>query len=52
MNTFKSINSIDMIIKFLDILRISMVSGAFFFGYLIGLTNGYHPVPKLHFMIP
>ncbi|MEI7663798.1 MAG: DUF6790 family protein [Bacteroidota bacterium] len=41
-----------MIIKILDILRIALVSAAFFFGYRIGFANGYNPVPQLHFMIP
>ncbi|MEI6681191.1 MAG: DUF6790 family protein [Bacteroidota bacterium] len=41
-----------MVIKLLDILRIVLVLVAFFFGHLIGFTNGYHPVPQLHFMIP
>ncbi|TRZ66670.1 hypothetical protein D4R20_00180 [bacterium] len=41
-----------MIIKIFDILRIVITSGAFFWGYKIGFTNGYDPIAQLHFMIP
>jgi hypothetical protein len=41
-----------MILKILDILRIIIVSAAFFFGYRIGFANGYDPIAQLHFMIP
>jgi hypothetical protein len=41
-----------MIIKLLDVLRIVIVSVAFFWGYKIGFTNGYDPIAQLHFMIP
>jgi len=41
-----------MILKILDILRISIVSVAFFFGYRIGFAHGYDPIAQLHFMIP
>jgi hypothetical protein len=41
-----------MIPKILDILRISGVSAAFFFGYMIGFGGEYNPQAQLHFMIP
>jgi hypothetical protein len=41
-----------MIIKLLDVLRIVIVSVAFFWGYKIGFANGYNPIAQLHFMIP
>jgi hypothetical protein len=41
-----------MLLKMLDNLRIAIVCLAFYFGYKIGFTNGYDPVPQLHFMIP
>ena len=41
-----------MILKILDILRIAIVSAAFFFGYRIGFAHGYDPIAQLHFMIP
>ena len=41
-----------MIIKILDILRITLVIFAFFFGHYIGFRHGYDPVAQLHFMIP
>lgn len=41
-----------MIPKILDILRILSVSIAFFFGYMIGFNDGFHPEAQLHFMIP
>ena len=41
-----------MVIKILDILRIGIACLAFFFGYKIGFTHGYDPIPQLHFMIP
>ncbi|MBC8486849.1 MAG: hypothetical protein H8D45_12515 [Bacteroidetes bacterium] len=41
-----------MILNILDILRILIVSVAFFFGYQIGFADGYNPVAQLHFMIP
>ncbi len=41
-----------MLLKILDILRILIVSAAFFFGYQIGFANGYNPFAQLHFMIP
>jgi hypothetical protein len=34
------------------ILRIALVSAAFFFGYRIGFAQGNDPVAQLHFMIP
>lgn len=37
----------------LDLIRISGVAIAFFFGYQIGFAaGGYNPVAQLHFMIP
>ncbi len=41
-----------MLLKLLDILRIAIVSAAFFFGYQIAYENGYDPIAQLHFMIP
>lgn len=41
-----------MFLKILDILRIIIVSAAFFFGYRIGFADGYDPLAQLHFMIP
>jgi len=41
-----------MFLKLLDILRIAIVTAAFFFGYQIGFKNGYNPIAQLHFMIP
>ncbi|MBI9038717.1 MAG: hypothetical protein JEY97_11340 [Bacteroidales bacterium] len=41
-----------MIIKILDILRILIVSIAFYFGYQIAYADGYNPIAQLHFMIP
>jgi len=42
-----------MFLKILDILRIAIVSAAFFFGYQIGYTEtAYNPITQLHFMIP
>ena len=41
-----------MLLKLLDIIRISGVAIAFFFGYQIGFADGYNPVAQLHFMIP
>lgn len=41
-----------MVLKILDILRIVIVSAAFFFGYQIAYANGYDPIAQLHFMIP
>ena len=42
-----------MFLKILDILRIAIVSAAFFFGYQIGYTDAvYNPIAQLHFMIP
>lgn len=40
------------LLKTFDILRIFIVSLAFYFGYQIGFTNGYDPSAQLHFMIP
>ncbi len=41
-----------MILKILDIVRILLVSVAFYFGYQIGYAEGYNPISQLHFMIP
>ena len=41
-----------MFLKLLDILRIAIVTAAFFFGYKIAYENGYDPIAQLHFMIP
>jgi len=41
-----------MFLKILDILRIAIVSAAFFFGYQIGFSSGYNPIAQLHLMIP
>ena len=42
-----------MFLKALDILRISLVCIAFYFGYSIGYeTDIYNPTAQLHFMIP
>lgn len=41
-----------MIIKLLDVLRIIIVTVAFFWGDRIGYANGYNPIAQLHFMIP
>ncbi len=42
-----------MFLKTLDILRIAIVSAAFFFGYQIGYAEtAYNPIAQLHFMIP
>ena len=41
-----------MLLKLLDILRIAIVSAAFFFGYQIAYENGYDPIAQLHFMVP
>jgi len=41
-----------MLIQILDIVRISGVCAAFFFGYLIGFKNGYNPEAQLHIMVP
>jgi len=41
-----------MFLKLLDILRIAIVTAAFFFGYQIAYQNGYDPIAQLHFMIP
>jgi hypothetical protein len=41
-----------MLIKLLDISRITIVCFAFFWGNTIGYANGYDPVAQLHFMIP
>jgi len=41
-----------MIFKILDILRMLIVSTAFFFGYWFGFEDGYNPIAQLHFMIP
>ncbi|MFK5856397.1 MAG: hypothetical protein QM503_09725 [Bacteroidota bacterium] len=41
-----------MFLKILDILRIAIVSLAFFYGYQIGFADGYNPIAQLHFMIP
>lgn len=41
-----------MVLKVLDILRILIVSAAFFFGYQIGFANAYDPIAQLHFMVP
>ena len=42
----------EQLFTFLDILRIVIVCLAFYFGYDIGYSNGYHPAAQLHFMIP
>lgn len=41
-----------MFLQILDILRIVIVSIAFYVGYSIGYSNGYDPNAQLHFMIP
>jgi hypothetical protein len=41
-----------MILKILDVLRIVLVAGTFYFGNRIGYANGYDPIAQLHFMIP
>lgn len=41
-----------MFLQMLDIIRVAAVGVAFFFGYSIGLRNGYDPFAQLHFMIP
>lgn len=41
-----------MLLKILDIVRILLVSVAFFFGYQIGFETEYNPIAQLHFMIP
>lgn len=41
-----------MILKVLDIIRIVIVSLAFYCGYAIGFSEGYDPFAQLHFMIP
>nr|NQU91747.1 hypothetical protein [Bacteroidota bacterium] len=41
-----------MIIKIFEFVRIAGVTAAFYFGYSIGLSDGYNPVAQLHIMIP
>lgn len=41
-----------MIIKIFEILRIIAVAAAFYFGYSIGFSDGYHPEAQLHLMVP
>jgi len=41
-----------MIVKIFDIIRITLVFLAFFFGYRIGYAGAYDPIAQLHFMIP
>ena len=47
-----TVKIIIMFLKSLDIIRIAIVSAAFFFGYQIGFADGYNPIAQLHFMIP
>jgi hypothetical protein len=42
----------EIFLKILDIVRISLVSISIYFGYSIGFENGYDPIGQLHFMIP
>ena len=42
-----------MLLKILDIIRITGVALSFFFGYQIGFANeDYNPIAQLHLMIP
>jgi len=41
-----------MLSNILDAFRITIVVVAFFFGYKISFTGGYHPAAQLHLMIP
>ncbi|MCD4772669.1 MAG: hypothetical protein K8R41_04685 [Bacteroidales bacterium] len=40
------------LLKLLDILRITGVTVAFYWGYQIGFAETYNPIAQLHFMIP
>lgn len=41
-----------MILQILEIVRILLVSFAFYWGYTIGFAETYNPIAQLHFMIP
>jgi hypothetical protein len=40
------------LLKLLDILRVTGVTVAFYWGYQIGFAETYNPIAQLHFMIP